>query len=160
MADSTSVARNILEGVQTAIRQLNLSNIDAANVLIRRQPILLEDDDLPCVIISYGVEQLNQRGFNELDLNNYNVIVTIVTARDRTLDADAQFWESLAWRQQVRRQFNHSRLTKYGVSVGAIPNPMEVRSGEPFIAPAFRQNMDAQFLVVTVPVNESREQNE
>lgn len=159
MPEQESVARNVVEGVKQVVGELNLEGIPPERVLIRRSPALQKTDPTPCVIVSFGVEQFHQRGVNELDLTNYNVLVTIIAAATRTVEADAKFWQSLAWRQQVRRGFSEKRLSEYGVSLGGIPwAGMKVQAGESFIKAAYLQQLDAQFLVITVPVNEERTQ--
>ena len=77
-----------------------LNAIPGITLAVRKRAILLEGDQLPMVIVSPGVDTIQQEMFGGVILYNYTINVTLIQAGNRVFESDVKDWLQL--RQLVR----------------------------------------------------------
>lgn len=80
----SSVFFEIISAVRDRVKALPKAN----NCVIRKRPILLQEDSLPVIIISPGQEQVAEEAFNNTVVYNYSVEISIIQAGNRVYEAD------------------------------------------------------------------------
>lgn len=115
-----AVLFDILTEVQTDIRDLNLTGMDDANVLVQKVPATRAKDMpatvYPCILIApFGAEEMKAET-NLHDLIVYPVIVAILASEKKvtelTTDQQTQnFNQYLTWRETIRKSFINQKLT-------------------------------------------------
>ncbi len=98
------------QAVQTAIRSLDLPDVLAANVKVRKFPHFRKDTDtLPLVLVTTHLPVTTSPATNLRDDINYPVTISLFDQSDanQTLNQGRM----LVWRERIRKHFHQSRLS-------------------------------------------------
>jgi len=85
-----------------------LGAVPGVTLAVRKRAILLEGDPLPMLIISPGVDTVQQEAMNGVIFYSYSVNVTLIQAGNRVFEQDVRDWLEL--RQKVRDTAYRSSL--------------------------------------------------
>lgn len=141
--------QRILEAVQSTIRNLSLSGIDSANVLVRATPW---DRNLtkPCVVIAPLQEQMPaNEGTNTKDQIGYGVIVTFAKATNEDVTTSRNAF--LEWRRRAAAAFRNQRLSGVSEVYRCTIEPLPVLLGS-----AFDKGLDLGGFVIRALAYEAR----
>lgn len=113
---ATSHWLKLLESAQTSIRDLNLTGLADANVLI--QPMAWEVADvvtsLPAVVLSPLIDATPNEGTNVSDDISYLILVAIMASKAAIRDSASSSWDiwdrALVWREEIIDQFINYRM--------------------------------------------------
>lgn len=122
-----SVFGDILVAVETRIDGIT----DHPTIYIRKKPILLPEDIIPCIIISPGREQIVEENFDAVVWYEYEVQITHIRAGDREYGRDDTL-ALLELRQSIRNTLYQVLLPgAQSIDVKmALNPPFEVASGK------------------------------
>ena len=141
-----SVFYQILDGVRD--RLAAIANVPP--IVIRKRPILLQEDTLPLIIISPGQDSIGDEAFNNTVEYNYSVEVSVIQAGNRIYEADVATLFDL--RENIRNQLFQPLLggavTVYDCQLETNP-AFEVVSGQ-------ASNYDISGMVITYKSVETR----
>ena len=141
-----SVFYQILDGVRDRLALVP----SVPTIVIRKRPILLQEDALPLIIISPGQDSIGDEAFNNTVVYNYSVEVSIIQAGNRVYEADVATLFDL--RENIRNQLFQPLLggavTVYDCQLETNP-AFEVVSGQ-------ASNYDISGMVITYKSVETR----
>lgn len=141
-----SVFYQILDGVRDKLALIP----SVPTIVIRKRPILLQEDILPLIIISPGQDSIGDEAFNNTVEYNYSVEVSIIQAGNRVYEADVATLFDL--RENIRNQLFQPLLggavTVYDCQLETNP-AFEVVSGQ-------ASNYDISGMVITYKSVETR----
>lgn len=141
-----SVFYQILDGVRDRLALVP----SVPTIVIRKRPILLQEDTLPLIIISPGQDSIGDEAFNNTVEYNYSVEISIIQAGNRVYEADVATLFDL--RENIRNQLFQPLLggavTVYDCQLETNP-AFEVVSGQ-------ASNYDISGMVITYKSVESR----
>lgn len=141
-----SVFYQILDGIRD--RLALIANVPT--IVIRKRPILLQEDSLPLVIVSPGREVIGDEAFGNVVCYLYSVDVTIIQAGNRVYEADVATLFDL--RENIRNQLFQPLLSGaasvYDCQLETSP-AFEVVSGQ-------ASNYDISGMVITYKSVEAR----
>jgi len=141
-----SVFYQILDGVRDRLALIP----SVPTIVIRKRPILLQEDTLPLIIISPGQDSIGDEAFNNTVVYNYSVEVSIIQAGNRVYEADVATLFDL--RENIRNQLFQPLLggavTVYDCQLETNP-AFEVVSGQ-------ASNYDISGMVITYKSVETR----
>mgnify|MGYP006282682751 CR=1 FL=1 len=142
----SSVFFQIMSGVRDRVKSLPGAN----NCVIRKRPILLQEDLLPLIIVSPGQEQVGEEAFNNTVEYNYSIEISIIQAGNRIYEADVSTLFDL--RQSIRNSLFQPLLdgavTVYDCELETNP-AFEVVTGQ-------ASNYDISGMVITYKSVETR----
>lgn len=152
-----------MSGVQTAIRELDLTGVTGASPLpdsrvYLRKFITDRNITLPAVVVGMApVAETEERGTNVEDDFGYPVGVAVIIAANQNLETfDA---DEIAWRQQIRNKFHNRRPTAVSNALGASV-PLKICKFEPM--PVFdfgmfqNENLYVSPMIIRVVTRETR----
>lgn len=141
-----SVFYQILDGVRDRLSAIP----SVPTIVIRKRPILLQEDSLPLVIVSPGKENIGDEAFGNIVEYLYSVEVTIIQAGNRVYEADVATLFDL--RENIRNQLFQPLLSGaasvYDCQLETNP-AFEVVSGQ-------ASNYDISGMVITYKSVETR----
>jgi hypothetical protein len=141
-----SVFYQILDGVRDRLAAIP----SVPTIVIRKRPILLQEDSLPLIIVSPGQDSIGDEAFNNTVEYNYSVEISIIQAGNRVYEADVATLFDL--RENIRNRLFQPLLggaaTVYDCQLETNP-AFEVVSGQ-------ASNYDISGMVITYKSVESR----
>jgi len=150
----SSVAGACLNRTVTTIAGLSIPEFPLSKIHIRS---MSWDKDLvaPFIIIRPAPETHNpSEGPVGQAVNHYREMITIASAGDRDLIEGMA--DALLWREKIERPFKKTKPNWANLVNGAHMRKTSVLPGEPFMNDAFYRNVNAQFLLIDVEVQEPR----
>lgn len=132
-----SVYYDCLTGIQTLIRDANISGIDDSSVVIRKLP-WVRGVDVPCVIICPIDDTNKWVNNNEIEIG-YGVHIVMVQASNQDLDSYHDTF--LYWRDQIIAAIRDDKLSGVSEIINVTIEPSGL-----FLSQAFRRMYDASAL--------------
>ena len=121
-----SVFSNILTSVEDRLEAV----VNIPTIYIRKKPVLLQEDVIPCIIISPGKESIIEENFDGKVWYEYEVQITHVRAGDRDFTKSATL-AFLDLREKIRNEL-YQVLLPGALSIDvkmSVNPPFEVASG-------------------------------
>lgn len=142
----SSIFFQIMSGVRDRVKALPGAN----NCVIRKRPVLLQEDNVPLIIVSPGQEQVGEEAFNNTVEYNYSIEISIIQSGNRVYEADVATLFDL--RQSIRNVLFQPLLdgavTVYDCELETNP-AFEVVTGQ-------ASNYDISGMVITYKSVETR----
>lgn len=142
----SSIFGDILIAVETRLTGIT----DCPTVYIRKKPILLPEDDIPCIIVSPGKEMITDESFELVVEYEYEVQISHIRAGDREYGRDDTL-ALLELRESIRNTMYQVLLPgAQSIDVKmALNPPFEVASGK-------ASNYDISGYIMKYKVKETR----
>lgn len=123
---------------------------DCPTIYIRKKPILLPEDDVPCIIISPGREVITDENFDRAMEYEYEVQISHIRAGDREFGRDDTL-ALLELRQSIRNELYQTLLP------GAQSIDVKMELNPPFdVASGKASNYDISGYIMKYKVRETR----
>lgn len=153
-----SVHYACLLAAQSRVKLLNLADVDADNVVVKKLPIdrIIKRKDnplpLPCVLLTPMRQTMDPKeGVTSKDDVVYPVLCSVIAADNQEPTLEANLSRQMLWIQQIARAFRNQRLPGVASVVITSVNPMDVVA-----PPLWNQNVMASGLILNFRSREPR----
>src|SRR5262249_24124364 len=150
MSAYDSVWHRCLLAVQSQIKSLNLTGINASNIVVQKVPWARDFTNgalsFPGIVVCpWHAEDMNpQAGPNRRDDDGYPVLGSIV-AKDNQ-DLTSHLGSYLLWREKIARHFRNQRLVGVPEIIKTVATPMSVVLPEAFVKGVFHSAFVFRFI--------------
>jgi len=141
------------------VQDLALPGIETGRVVIQQVPWLLEQQKVPCIIVSHDTTTSDpDKGTNERDDVVYRYIISFIFANDRDV-TDSGAGIMAHWFETVRRAMQNKTPNTWPID---LPSGTVLRSRVPgthslLMVEAKKLGLNAMFMAVEFDVREPRE---
>ncbi len=151
-----STYNQCLTATQTAIRNIGLTDVADASVVVKKLPLerVKTTDGLewPVVLITPWKSTLAPAaGDNVNDDVVYGVLVTLLDADNQESTLEANLGKYTLWLQQIRKRFNHKLLSGVSTVYDCTVEPAQT-----VLPAAWKQNLWASALLLKFTSRENR----